>query len=401
VKSVCSQIETFTTFRAYPLRATGRGTVCVRIMDDTLLPFRMNIPIMRDSLRSLAAPLALVLVTGTCFDVMAQPARPTRPSGAQQTTPLPRQPQQPNNMRPPGNPARVEPEQITPRVAPPAIAAPQEPISPELEELLKEWEDKSSLIKVLKGEHQRTVYNLVFEVEQRANGVFYLETPDKGRIELVGVKPGKTEKSKRTNPKTGSLFRLEEGRGEKWICSGQEIIAINDEEKTYEIMPLPKNIQGENIIKSPLPFLFGMKAEEAKQRYLMTLKSNTKEQAVIGIIPRLDSDRQNYTEAIVILEKAHYLPTAVKLYDPSGNLETVYRFDNVKINQRGVLPTIFTGDPWHPKLTGLKRFIPPETADEPVKNEPRFNQAAPRAVVPAGNQSVPRTGQGSARTNNK
>jgi hypothetical protein len=105
-----------------------------------------------------------------------------------------------------------------------------------------------------------------------------------------------------------------------------------------------------------------MKAEEAKARYRMTLKSDTKEVAIIGIIPRLESDRQNYTEAIVILEKVNYLPTAVKLYDPSGSLETVYRFDNVTINKKGILPSIFTGDPWHPRLTGLKRFIPPETA---------------------------------------
>ncbi|HEY4258735.1 MAG TPA: hypothetical protein VGM98_01190, partial [Schlesneria sp.] len=132
---------------------------------------------MRDSLRSLAVPLALVLVTGTYVDVMAQPGRQIRPTGAQQTNP-PRQ-QQPNNARTPGNPARVEAEQIAPR-----IAQPEDAISPELEDLLKQWELKSSLIKVLKGEHQRTVYNLVFEVEQRANGVFYLETPDKGRIEL-------------------------------------------------------------------------------------------------------------------------------------------------------------------------------------------------------------------------
>jgi TIGR03009 family protein len=399
VKSVCSQIGTFTTFRAYPLRATGRGTVCVRIMDDTLLPFRMNIPIMRDSLRSLAAPLALVLVTGTCFDVMAQPSRP-RPTGAQQTNP-PSSRQQPNNTRTPGNPARVEPEQVTPRVAPSASVVPEDAISPELEAFLKQWESKSSQIKILEGHHKRTTYNLVFETEQMASGVFYLETPDKGRIDLIGTKPDKNDKSSRLG-KSGKPFRLEEGRGEKWICSGQEVIAVNEEEKTYEIMPLPKDVQGDNIVKSPLPFLFGMKADEAKQRYRMVLRSNTDKGAMLIIRPRLQLDQQNYSEAWVMLEKPTYLPSAVKLFDPSGNLETVYKFEDVKVNnKKSFLGAIFAEkDPFHPDLRRYKLFVAAEETEAPARapqGDPRLNLQPPRSGTPA----VPRTGLGPARTNNK
>ncbi len=368
-------------------------------MDDTLLPFRMNIPIMRDSLRSLAAPLALVLVTGTCFDVMAQPGRTIRPTGAQQTNP-PRQPQ-PNNTRPLGNgqgPAqpRISPEQLAPQVAPPEEAIPEE-----LEKLLEQWELKSSKIKILEGKHKRTTYNLVFETEQIANGVFYLETPDKGRIDLVGIKPEKNDKSSRLG-KSGKPFRLEEGRGEKWICSGQEVIAVNEEEKTYEIMPLPKDVQGENIVKSPLPFLFGMKADEAKQRYRMVLKSETDKGAMLIIRPRLQLDQQNYSEAWVMLDKSTYLPSAVKLFDPSGSLETVYKFEDVKVNnKKSFLGAIFAEkDPFHPDLRRYKLFVAAEETEAPARapqGDPRLNLQPPRSGAPA----APRTGLGPARTNNR
>jgi TIGR03009 family protein len=400
VKSVCSQIETFTTFRAYPLRAIGRGTVCVRIMDDTLLPFRMNIPIMRDSLRSLAAPLALVLVTGTCFDVMAQQAKTTRPAGAQPTN------QPPQRQIPPSGkiPVRPASQSIPAERVDPPLAAPEDEISPELETLLKQWESKSALIKILEGKHRRTTYNLVFETEQMASGVFYLETPDKGRIDLVGTKPGKNEKSNRLG-KAGHPFRLEEGHGEKWICSGQEVIAVNEEEKSYQIMPLPKDIQGDNIVKSPLPFLFGMKSDEAKQRYRMVLKSNTEKGAVLIIRPRTQLDLQNYSEAWVVLDKSTYLPSAVKLFDPSGNLETVYKFEEIKINKKntflgGIGGLFAEKNPFQPDLRRYKLFVAPEETEAPVRapqGDPRLNVQQPRPGAPA----APRTGQGSAKTNNK
>lgn len=353
---------------------------------------------MRDSLRFLAVPLALAFVTGTWSELKAQPAQPgrsTRPAGAPTTNPNPQRPPQPATRNP------VKQVSAANDLLPPVGGAPEDEISPELETLLKQWEQKSSQIKMLEGKHKRTTYNLVFETEQIASGVFYLETPDKGRIDLVGTKPDKNEKSSRIG-KSGKPFRLEEGPGEKWICSGQEIIAVNEEEKSYQVMPLPKDVQGENIVKSPLPFLFGMKADEAKQRYHMVLKSNTEKSAVLIIRPRLQLDQQNYSEAYVLLDKTTYLPSAVKLFDPAGNLETVYKFEKVEINKKSFFPAKLFGekDPFHPDLRRYKLFVAAEETEPGARapqGDPRLNLQPPRS----GNPAAPRTGQGPIRTNNK
>lgn len=350
---------------------------------------------MRDSLRFLAVPLAFAFVTGTWSEVNAQSGRPKPPAGAPATT-------NPNPQRPPQQPgSKVPVKQVSAAddLFPRAGVAEDE-ISPELETLLKQWEQKSSQIKILEGKHKRTTYNLVFETEQLASGVFYLETPDKGRIDLVGTKPKNNEKSSRLG-KSGHPFRLEEGHGEKWICSGQEVIAVNEEEKSYQVMPLPKDVQGDNIVKSPLPFLFGMKADEAKQRYRMVLKSNTDKGAMLVIRPRLQIDQQNYSEAWVMLDKTTYLPSAVKLFDPSGNLETVYKFEDVKINRKSLIGTLFgEKDPFHPDLRRYKLFVAAEETEQATRapqGDPRLNLQPPRPGTPA----APKAGQGSVRPNNK
>jgi hypothetical protein len=134
----------------------------------------------------------------------------------------------------------------------------------------------------------------------------------------------------------------------------------------------------------------------------MKLMKNTPEAAHIAIIPRLASDLQNYAEAAVVLDKSTYLPKAVKLYDPTGNLETVYTFDSIKINQRGIFPPIFRDkDPFHPNLKGYKLFVSADTNEAPQKpsqNDPRLNQ---QTVPRTGNQPTPRIGQGPIRPSNK
>lgn len=235
------------------------------------------------------------------------------------------------------------------------------PLPKELEELLKEWELQSAKIRTLVGEHQRIVYNGVFEVEKYANGKFYYESPDKGRIDLEGVEVEKGTPAKRQNTK-GEDYKIEADQKTKWVCTGDKILNINDDEKTYESFDLPKELQGTNIIHGPLPFLFGMKAEEAKRRFEIAFvnqknpKQNNADVVWLTAKPRMVADRENFQLATIILDRKRFLPHAVKLLDPSGNLETVYTFPakSLHVNQRNMIPPIFRNDPFHPRLAGYK-----------------------------------------------
>jgi hypothetical protein len=134
---------------------------------------------------------------------------------------------------------------------------------------------------------------------------------------------------------------------------------VNDEEKTVEVFSIPPDARGENIMEGPLPFLFGMPAEKAKRRYVLTLLKQDENQIWLGVKPRWQQDAANWKEAKVILNRDTYLPSAVMLVDPTGNLETVYSFRKLEANYKGKRPGILqriwpVKDPFKPDLDGYK-----------------------------------------------
>lgn len=220
----------------------------------------------------------------------------------------------------------------------------------ELEQILKNWENNSKRIEKLQGNHKRLWYDDVFQLEKRSEGKFYYEQPDKGRIDITGmeIKPGQV--SDKRNAK-GEPYQLKPGDNESWICDGKRIFSINEDEKSYEIYPIPLDRRGANIMEGPLPFLFGMPAETAKKRYFLKLMLNTPEQIIIAVKPRRRADAANYSEAKVRLDPKTYLPSAVQLIHPGGNQSTVYVFDNVVANKRRtIIDKVWGKDPFTPHL---------------------------------------------------
>ncbi|MEI8017758.1 MAG: hypothetical protein WCH39_06120, partial [Schlesneria sp.] len=282
--------------------------------------------------------------------------------------------------------------------------APQEPekepeidkLDPKLEKILIEWEAHSSKIKSLHGTHTRQEFIKAFSVEKVSEGEFFLETPDKGRIDMIAKPVGKGEAASKEG------YTLEKGSSEKWICTGEEILSFNEDDKTYAREVLPASMRGKNIVHSPLPFLFGMKAEEAKQRFNLRLGQFGKDKdkdipwVVIYAVPRMDSDRQNYSEAAIKLDLKHYVPLAVRLVDPNGIL-TVYTFKTVEINDSGFAKFLKGrfGDPYRPSLKGytlqISNDIQPASNKEPARNKPTNK---PTTYAPSGSS----TGRGTSAT---
>ena len=229
-------------------------------------------------------------------------------------------------------------------------------VNPQLWQELVNWEKFSAKVNSLSGSHRRFVYDRVFEVEKRADGKFYYEAPDKGRIDITEVELAEDEQSLRKN-KLGKPYRLESDIPEIWICDGQQIAQGIVPQKIYSVFNIPAEQQGRNIMDGPLPFLFGLPANIAIQRYSITLLDQTAENYVsLRILPRRQQDLQSWREAEVILNRKNYLPIAVKMVDPTGNRETVYRFDELEPNRpNNPIFEIFGRTPFNIKLA-MKGF---------------------------------------------
>jgi TIGR03009 family protein len=236
------------------------------------------------------------------------------------------------------------------------------PLSPELERLLTDWAASSENIKRLEGDHLRRVYDLVYEVEKLSQGRFYYETPDKGRINITPVEitekmlaQRKSSKVPTKKRKDGTPFELKSDQDECWSCDGSRVYELDVAKKEARVAQLPADMQGKNIMDSPLPFLFGMPPEKAKRRFEMSLmppidpKSG---RASLHILPRLPQDAASWASADVILDLKTFLPVAVQLVDPAGTKITVYAFSNLKVNENKFFDSLF--DKQDPKT----RFTP-------------------------------------------
>jgi TIGR03009 family protein len=263
-------------------------------------------------------------------------------------------------------------------------------VSPRLDEILNGWARASAGIKKLEGRHNRFVYDTTFKTEKRTEGYFYFEAPDHGRIDFntVEIHPGDVG---REDPVTNERYRLESDRPQIWIVDGEKVLHIDPVEKTADVLTIPPEQRGQAITEGPLPFLFGLPAEQAKQRFqLELLGENFGKHNEIRLLvrPRREEDAANWSQAMVQLNRSTYLPTAVQLTDPAGTSITSYVFTEPRINQPEPLIGIFKKDPFKYPLRGYKLQVDqnmqlPAQAQAPVIG-PAANAPPGRIAAAAG-----------------
>ena len=235
--------------------------------------------------------------------------------------------------------------------------------------VLADWEASTKDITSLYCPITRIEFDIVFAIETRSMGIVYFENPDKGRIDFKPADETFMAKLARTNPK-GKPFKVVAGAETRWICTGKKIYILDVKNKQYDSVLIPPQNQGQNITRSPLPFIFGMKAQDAMQRFAMRFgnqhnldgklldKTGKKMPHVIHIVanPLLPQEAREYLEAEIFLDPRTYLPMHLRMLDPVGNKETRYKFDpaELKVNVNWGLKNPFK-DPYLPGWTEMKR----------------------------------------------
>ena len=291
-----------------------------------------------------------------------------QPAAPQQRMPQQRAPQQ---AAPPAGPqagqtptGQTEAGQQRPPARPMAV-------SPEMDAVLARWEEQSSKVQRLTGVHYRYVYDTVSGVEKRGTGEYWFEAPDKGRLDLKAARVEEGQTNPRMKTKDGQPYKVTADTSMSWVCTGAEVLQIEEEQKGFYRTEIPPQLRGQNIMESPLPFLFGMKAAEVKARYRLefgdrhTYQPGTSGQGQtvhLKVYPTRRSDATNWSEANVYLDGTYFLPLQISLRDPYGTQMTRYVFDRdrMKANKKG----LFERDPFRPRLFGYK-LLGEQTASRP------------------------------------
>ena len=184
-----------------------------------------------------------------------------------------------------------------------------------------------------------------------SRGVVRFQKPDRGlfKTEIYTKMTGGLTKDKQVELKVDP-----NNSGEWVVCDGKFVWDYDRKEKIRTKLELPPEMQGLGIMNSPLPFLFGVKADEIKARYWVRAISPGTENGkpvenkyAVEAYPKYPVDAVNYHHVQIVLDRDMFLPELMVLYMPEWNDQSlnangvvieprdkrmVYQFANRQIN---------------------------------------------------------------------
>jgi TIGR03009 family protein len=195
-----------------------------------------------------------------------------------------------------------------------------------LDLLLKAWEQRMSSIDNFSTKATRTVVPFVTKKATTYIGEAAFMKPNMARIDMTHQdEVGKKD--------------AEKMNFERMFCNGQYLYEYAPKDKKIIIHDIPKNDPAaDNLI---LAFLRGMKADDAKKRFNLTLTKETEWYAYLYISPKTDADRQEFKAAqLTIFVKNPnpanapnlvMMPCRIWYQQPNGN-EVTYLFADMQPN---------------------------------------------------------------------
>lgn len=245
----------------------------------------------------------------------APPGQAATPQNARQAVP-----QQPATQGIPQPPAKLSAPFILSRAE-----------QAELDQLLIAWEKQSAGTKQLEAKFRRWHFDLLAAPAgvhaTWAEGAVKYSSPDKGLFQVTqlkffsGIVEGKP------------TYKTVEGQfGEHWVCNGQELLEFDHGRKECRIQQLPPDMQGKEILESPLPFVFNLNAEKIKERYWIRRIDGPAGVYVLEAHPKRQADRAQYRFVRIAINDQSFLPQALILYSPNYDPTTSPAYDHYEFS---------------------------------------------------------------------
>ncbi len=269
-----------------------------------------------------------------------------------------------------------------------------EPQQKYLDQVLNVWEQRTAAIQRYQCNFTRWVFdpaqNANPDPASKAEGILKFMEPDKGlfRIDKLEFFAGRDPKA------NGPLYQENQRQkyGEYWICDGEYVHILDRNEKKCTKYQLPPANRGKEIYLSPLPFLFGVKAQEIYNRYWIrpiAPPANSKD-VYLETYPKRPDDAGNYSRVQIVLDAKEVLPKALIVFLPNYRPEQphreIYEFSNRSDRSGNALDKLQEAIHWKDE------FIPTSlTKDWTIIVEPY--EAAQAPAGPAqGQAQVPASG---------
>ncbi|MCA9132822.1 MAG: TIGR03009 domain-containing protein [Planctomycetales bacterium] len=255
-----------------------------------------------------------------------------------------------------------------------------------LQTVLNVWEQQTAKIERYQCNLTRWQYDPSIDDTAPATidkGILKYSTPDKGLFRI----DERQSIAKRGPPPE---YRPSDKHGEYWICDGEYVHILDRDEKKANKLQLPPAMRGNGIHNSPLPFLFGVKANEIQQRYwIRPVKAPAGSSDVwLEAYPKRVDDAGNYSRVQVVLDANQVLPKALIVFMPNWEPQhphrEVYEFTERQSNWSflsALKEGLFMKEFINTKLPGDWQVIV-EPYIEPQEAGPAEQAAAQRVAQP-------------------
>ena len=260
-------------------------------------------------------------------------------------------------------PRRQSPAAPAAKAAGPTDA--QAPNPAAMEKLLKLWEQQSARLTSLSVRFTRTDKSAQWGKEEYEGSACLQKTApnlDSSHLACLHFK----EVTRVAGKQAQSVDH------ERIVVTGKQVRQYDYKSKQIFVFPLARQQRKRALQEGPLPFLFNMQAEEAKERYSMTLLKENADAYLIGVVPRVDQDKDVFSQAYLELSKKTFLPDRLLLVSPNQKDTQDYKFSDVVANGK-INPQFFEAL----DIKGWKVVDNPEGPAPVVRAQPQ-PQPAPR-----------------------
>ncbi|MDR0520409.1 MAG: hypothetical protein LBH00_01000 [Planctomycetaceae bacterium] len=253
----------------------------------------------------------------------------------------------------------------------------------ELDAFLIRWEKHSTNIKRYDVDFNLFIYDPTIpgavpnKPHKVAFGYFkYIANPLRFIYHVEGEWQG-NKQIKRDGDKNPNIF------AEKSIINPQTVFRYDYNAKTVIKINVPPELIGKGIADSPLPLIFGAKADDLKRRFSMKIMPTAPKDTRMWLHarPLLIEDQQEFKQLEILLDKQTLEAVGLKEYDINDKAYKVFELKDAKINNNldkilDALATMFKTDA--PMGWRLEEHTWAAPASMP--------SAAPSAMLPPANR---------------
>ncbi|MDR3182200.1 MAG: hypothetical protein LBT89_04630 [Planctomycetaceae bacterium] len=205
----------------------------------------------------------------------------------------------------------------------------------ELEEFLVRWEKYSRDVKRYDVDFFMSLYNPAIpgsdpnKPHKITFGYFkYIANPLRFVYHVEGEWKNGT-KEKRDGEKNPQIF------AEKIMIDEKTVFKYDYNAKSVMQVNVPPEMIGKGIADSPLPLIFGAKADDLKRRFSMKiLPTANAERILLQARPLLLEDQQEFSLIEIIVDKKTLQALGLRKHDINGEDYTVYELRAPKVNDR-------------------------------------------------------------------